>query len=174
MKERFKKFRIPLTSRHSIDPDEIFFDGSKLKEFEESEISTGKLERPISSFVFYIVQIVQVSVLVLLFGYSAFLIVDKGGEYISQAADNSSRAFPVFADRGLIYSSDGVLLAQNEIYFDVFIKAAKINETIGGSKEDLDYISGNIANALGVNSEDIYKKFKHASEQRFSFAARTA
>lgn len=164
MRDKFKKFRVRSSSRNSIEPEEIFFDSSKLKEFEEDEINTGKLESPISPPTFRAINIIQLAFLGFLFAYTVFLVVTHGDEYTRQAEINSSRTFPIYAPRGVIYSSDGVALLQNAVYFDIVIKGSEIED----SDEELGLLSQRIADNLGIPSSVIYNKFQVAYKNRFS------
>ena len=59
-----KNFRIPLTSQSIIEPEEIFFDSSKIKEFADEEVDVEKLEKPISSLVFIAFELLQVATII--------------------------------------------------------------------------------------------------------------
>ena len=113
MKDPFKKFRINISSREHIEPEEIFFDSAKLRQFDEEAMEGEKIEKPISPLVFLLFEILQIAVIVFVGSYSAYIVIAKGGGYTAEAQDNSSRASLVFAERGLIYSSDGIVLARN-------------------------------------------------------------
>lgn len=162
----FKKFRINLSLREEIQPEEIFFDSAKIREFEHEDIDAGKLEKPISSLVFMAFEFLQIAAIVFMAGLTGFIVIAKGDLYKAEAGDNASRAIPIFAQRGLIYSSDGVALAKNETYFDVFIKSARINESVI-SAEGFFKLANSIALMLGKDSEALYKKFEAAESGNF-------
>ena len=92
------------------------------------------------------------------------MVVTRGDEYTRQAEINSSRTFPIYAPRGVIYSSDGVALLENKVYFDIVIKGSEIED----SDEGLGLLSQRIADNLGIPSSVIYNKFQVAYKNRFS------
>lgn len=162
-RDQFKKFRVPISSRDAIEPEEIFFDSSKLKEFEGAFDDQSKLEKPISRIVFNIFEWFQVGVLVFLGVFTAFIVISKNEYYKAEALENSSRVLPIFAKRGLIYSSTGEILADNEIYFDVFIRSANINK----SDEELFLISETFSRNLDTDKNFAYEKFVRAKVNKF-------
>lgn len=167
MKDPFKKFRINISSREHIEPEEIFFDSAKLRQFDEEAMEGEKIEKPISPLVFLLFEILQIAVIVFVGSYSAYIVIAKGGGYTAEAQDNSSRASLVFAERGLIYSSDGIVLARNETYFDLFIKSAKLEKYIIDDKDFFE-LSNSLAIALNEDAEDMRKKFLNAKSKSFS------
>ncbi len=162
-----KKFRVPLTSRSIIEPEEIFFDSSKLKQFEEGEVDAGKLEKEISGKVFSLFEIIAAITLVLTGCMTAFFMIAQGGYYRSEAEDNSSRALPIFAERGLVYASDGTILARNELSFDLIIKGPELPRD-RALQEALRVISQDLGKILGRDGKNIYHRFLVALEGRFA------
>ncbi|MFY9457522.1 MAG: penicillin-binding protein 2 [Candidatus Spechtbacterales bacterium] len=162
----FKKFKINLSPREDIQPEEIFFDSAKIKEFEHEDIDTGKLEKPISDLIFSSFEFLQIAVIVFLAVLTGFIVIARGDKYGAEALDNSLRAIPIVSQRGLIYSSDGIVLAKNEIYFDVLIKSAGLNNPSILTKDFFE-LSNSIALILGKNSEVLYKKFQDAAGGNF-------
>lgn len=163
----FRKFKINLSSREDIQPEEIFFESAKIREFEHEDTDAGKLEKPISSLVFTSFEFLQIAAIVFMAVLTGFIVIAKGDLYKVEAWDNSSRAIPVLAQRGLIYSSDGMVLAKNEVYFDVLIKSATLNKSLV-SAEDFSQLANSIASMLGKDSEALYKKFQAAEGGNFS------
>lgn len=163
----FKKFRVNLYPREHIEPEEIFFDSAKIKELEDEKLEAEKFEKPISSFVLSATSILQIAVIVFIAAASAVIVIAKGEEYKIQAEDNSSRATLVFADRGLIYSSDGEILADNEIYFDVFIKSAKFKK-YNITRQEILNLSNSISGTLAREPYQIYEKLLSAELNNFS------
>lgn len=162
-----KKFRIPLASRSAIEPEEIFFDSSKLKQFEEEEIDAGKLEREISRKVFSNFQILAIAGFFLAVFTTAFFMIARSGYYGSEAEDNSSRALPFFAERGLIFSSDGKILADNELSFDFIVKGPELRREYA-VRETLSAISEELGTIFGRDGKNIYHRFLIAWEGNFA------
>ena len=167
VKDPFKKFRINISPREDIEPEEIFFDSAKLKQFDEEAVEAEKIEKPIPPLVFLLFEILQIAVIVFVGSYSAYIVIAKGNGYIIDAQDNSSRASLVFAERGLIYSSDGIILAHNETYFDLFIKSAKLEKSMIDGKDFLE-LSNSLASALNEDADAMRKKFSDAESKSFS------
>lgn len=162
-----KKFRVPITSRSIIEPEEIFFDSSKLKQFEEEEIDAGKLEKEISGKVFTLFQIFAFG-MVLAGGFAtAFFMVIRGGYYESEAEGNTLRASPIFAERGFIYSSDGKILARNERSYEIVIKGPELPQG-HDSKQILRTLSEELAEILLRDGKNIYHRFLVALEGRLA------
>lgn len=164
--KKFRNYRINFTKREQIEPEEIFFDNSKIKEFEGGEVDAGKFERPIVHYTFTIFGMLQIAVLFFVGSLTAFIILNRGADYIAQAKYNSSRTTPIFPARGIIYSSDNRILAQNDIYFDVIVNVSQLDL----SDFELRDLSSDIGTALSVEEEVIYRKFLEMKEQRFSEA----
>jgi len=159
------KYKIKLALREQIEPEEIFFDQTKLKEFEkENEPAAGKFETPISPLVFRLFSALQIASLAAVGAATSFMIFFKGEDYTAQAQANTLRVFPVFAPRGTIFSADGEILAQNEGYFDLLINFAQLlpDETY------LAEIAHNLGAVLQMNEQAILEKLHEAARKRFS------
>ncbi len=126
IRDVFKKFRINSTLSGEIEPEEIFFESKKINEIENDDFGARKLENPISPKMFFGLEILQIAIILFFAIFTAVMIIGKGADYVTQAQDNSSRALPIFAERGIIYSLDGEVLAQNDVYYDIFINSAEL------------------------------------------------
>ena len=129
----FKRFglqdlKIVLSPLEEIQPEEIFIDTSKTKEFEEGGQDLARLEKQISFRVLWGFRLIQAATLLFLGGATVFLIFASGDKYALEAAGNTSRFAPLFPERGRIFSSDGKILAQNEIFFDLYIQIPKLSK----------------------------------------------
>ena len=108
MKRRSKYNRIK-----DIDPDEIFLDSENLPNFNKQQFE-GRLEKPIPkrSIIFLS------SFFVIVLGFFVWRTVDlqivNGEAYLEKSENNTLNKHPIFADRGLIYDRNGVLLAWNK------------------------------------------------------------
>lgn len=161
---KFSKYKIQFSLREQIEPEEIFFDSSKIKEFAAGELEAGKLETPISPIAFRFFLVAQIISLVFIGAITAFLIGFKGGDYTLQAQANTLRAFPISAPRGIIFSSDSAIIAENEIYFDLVINAAQSPPDESYARE----ISYKIGSVLKIDPEGILERFGEAAAKRFS------
>ncbi len=108
MKRRSKYNRIK-----DIDPDEIFLDSENLPNFNKQQFE-GRLEKPIPkrSIVFLS------SFFIIVLGFFVWRTVDlqivNGEAYLEKSENNTLNKHPIFADRGLIYDRNDVLLAWNK------------------------------------------------------------
>lgn len=96
----------------NVDPDEIFLDSKNLPNFNTQQFE-GRLETAIpkrsinllgGTFLFF----------TFIFLYQlGFLQITKGEAYFKKSENNTLLKQPIFADRGLIYDRNNVLLAWN-------------------------------------------------------------
>lgn len=95
-----------------IDPDEIFLDSKNLPNFNTQQFE-GRLEKAIPKNSIYLIGIFF-SVVAIVFVWKAIdLQIIKGNYYFTKSENNTLMKQPIFADRGLIYDRNGVLLAWN-------------------------------------------------------------
>ncbi|HET8581021.1 MAG TPA: penicillin-binding transpeptidase domain-containing protein [Candidatus Paceibacterota bacterium] len=101
------------TAEVEIEPDEIFLDSSNLPSLDPAQLE-GRVERPVSRFGIVTAGVLFVLV-VGIFGFRAYdLEVVEGAQYAAAAANNSLSRSLIFAQRGVIYDTNGVELAWNE------------------------------------------------------------
>ncbi len=105
---RKKKYRVV-----EIDPDEIFLDSENLPNFDRYQFE-GRIEKPISKKTAIASGIIFVLIALSFLGKIWALEVEKGDEYSAKAERNRLRHSPLFAERGVIYDRNNVLLAWNE------------------------------------------------------------
>lgn len=95
-----------------IDPDEIFLDSKNLPNFNTQQFE-GRLEKAIPKSSVYFIGIFF-SVMAVVFVWKAIdLQIIKGNYYFTKSENNTLMKQPIFADRGLVYDRNGVLLAWN-------------------------------------------------------------
>ena len=98
--------------KRDIAPDEIFLDSKNLPEFNTQQFE-GRLEKPIPKKA--------ISVLGFFFAFCALIFiyklsvlqVVKGEAYFKKSENNTLMKQPIFADRGLIYDRNKILLSWN-------------------------------------------------------------
>lgn len=127
-----------------IDPDEIFLDSSNLPSLDLQQFE-GRLEKPISKFVF-IFMAGSFFVVISVFLFKAWNIqVMNGGSYLERSISNSLKHIPVLPERGVIYDRNDDLLAWNKDEKRVYKEIDGISHAVGylgyPSKEYLDNIS---------------------------------
>lgn len=99
--------------KRDIDPDEIFLDSQNLPNFNTQQFE-GRLEKPIPKRSVFILGGFFFIILVVFTFKTVDLQIIKGDSYLKKSENNTLDKKPIFADRGLIYDRNGVLLAWNE------------------------------------------------------------
>src|SRR3989344_2942244 len=112
---KFNRFLGRSTGRanREIDPDEIFIDSSNLPKFDTYQFE-GRFERPISART-----IITLSIIFALLGGASFgrlwlLQIKRGEAYGVRSENNRLRFTDIFANRGVIFDRNGVVLASNK------------------------------------------------------------
>jgi penicillin-binding protein 2 len=95
-----------------IEPDEIFLDSSNLPEFDQNQFE-GRLEKPIQSRSVWYLGIFFLVVLLSFICRLGYLQIIQGSYNNQKAENNRLHQTPVFAERGLIYDRNHILLAWN-------------------------------------------------------------
>jgi penicillin-binding protein 2 len=109
---RNKKVKKKKTQNHDIAPDEIFLDSTNLPDFDRDQFE-GRIEKPISRRPVILAGVVFV-IIGLIFTWRIWdLQVMQGAVFATRSANNSLHDTTVFADRGVIYDRNNVLLAWN-------------------------------------------------------------
>lgn len=98
--------------KKDIDPDEIFLDSKNLPNFNTQQFE-GRLEKAIPKRTIKITGLFFVLVGLIFMGKVFHLQIVKGETYFKKSENNTLNKKPIFADRGLIYDRNGVLLAWN-------------------------------------------------------------
>jgi penicillin-binding protein 2 len=98
--------------KEEINPEDIFLDSSNLPEFDDAQFE-GRIERPFSKTVPYLV-ISTFVLVVLIFTLKAWnLQVVKGSEFAERSQNNSLRHTTIFSERGSILDRYGKILVTN-------------------------------------------------------------
>jgi penicillin-binding protein 2 len=107
MRFNFKKKR-----SRNIDLDEIFLDSKNLPDFNVQQFE-GRLERSISKTSITVVGLFFIFIGLVFTGQIINLQIFKGEAYFKKSENNTLMRTPIFADRGLIYDRNNVLLSWN-------------------------------------------------------------
>lgn len=98
--------------KRDIAPDEIFLDSKNLPEFNTQQFE-GRLEKPIpKKAIFFLGIFFFFCGFIFIYKLSILQIV-KGEAYFKKSENNTLMKQPIFADRGLIYDRNDVLLVWN-------------------------------------------------------------
>jgi penicillin-binding protein 2 len=100
-------------SKRDIDPDEIFLDSANLPEFNKQQFE-GRLEKAIPKKTIFIIGTFFIIIFFIFLGQAINLQIIKGEAYFKKSENNTLNKEPIFADRGLIYDRNKVLLSWNE------------------------------------------------------------
>ena len=98
--------------RRDIAPDEIFLDSKNLPNFNTQQFE-GRLERPIPKRSIFYLGIFFISMFLIFTWQVGKLQIVKGESYFKKSENNTLMKIPIFADRGLIYDRNEVLLSWN-------------------------------------------------------------
>jgi penicillin-binding protein 2 len=93
--------------------DEILLDSSNLPSFDQQQFE-GRLEKPISKITFYILGMFFLLVGLSFGGRVGLLQIKQGEAFAHLSENNTLRAIPIFAERGVIYDRNNVELAWND------------------------------------------------------------
>lgn len=99
--------------KKDIDPDEIFLDSKNLPNFNVQQFE-GRMEKAIPKNSAYLIGFFFLLVIVIFSWEVVGLQIVKGGYYLEKSQNNTLMKQPIFADRGLIYDRNGVMLTWNE------------------------------------------------------------
>jgi penicillin-binding protein 2 len=108
MKFHIKHKRI----KKDIDPDEIFLDSKNLPNFNTQQFE-GRLEKAIPKRAIFFLSIFFILISFVFIWQAVNLQVIKGEAYLKKSENNTLERQPIFADRGLIYDRNKVLLSWN-------------------------------------------------------------
>ncbi len=101
------------TSYSEINPEEIFIDSSNLPKFDTHHFE-GRLEKPITARTVIILSTVFIICGAVFLGRLWLLQINRGEAYSVQSENNRLRFSDIFANRGVIFDRNGVILASNK------------------------------------------------------------
>ncbi len=139
-----------------IDPDEIFLDSENLPNFNKQQFE-GRLEKTIPKRSIFFLGLFFFVILGLFVWRVVDLQIVNGGDYLEKSENNTLMQKPIFADRGLIYDRNGVLLAWNKWAEDDLDKMSYPNRVYyqePGFSHLLGYTSSPAKDSAGVYWQD--------------------
>jgi len=98
--------------KRDIDPDEIFLDSKNLPHFNTQQFE-GRLEKTIPKRSIIFLSLFFVCISFVFIWQVINLQILKGEAYLKKSENNTLQRQPIFADRGLIYDRNKILLAWN-------------------------------------------------------------
>jgi penicillin-binding protein 2 len=98
--------------KKDIDPDEIFLDSQNLPNFNKQQFE-GRLEKAIPKNSVFLIGLFFIFFSIIFVARVINLQIIKGEAYFKKSENNTLMKQPIFADRGLIYDRNKVLLSWN-------------------------------------------------------------
>lgn len=98
--------------KKDIDPDEIFLDSKNLPNFNTQQFE-GRLEKAIPKRSIFLMGVFFLITSLVFVWRVASLQIVKGDFYFKKSENNTLMNQPIFADRGLVYDRNGILLSWN-------------------------------------------------------------
>ncbi len=98
--------------KRNIDPDEIFLDSKNLPNFNTQQFE-GRLEKAIPKRAILFLSLFFIAISFVFIWQVVNLQIIKGEAYFKKSENNTLQKQPIFADRGLIYDRNKVLLSWN-------------------------------------------------------------
>ena len=109
----FRKSRHRLSQKYKdIDPEDIFLDAKNLPGFDEHHFE-GRIEKPVGSLTFTLVKIFLILIILVLMSKLWVLGVKDGDLYARISENNRLEHTTIFANRGVIYDRNNLVLASN-------------------------------------------------------------
>lgn len=158
MSHNLNKYRIKISSKETIDPEEIFLDSYKLKQkIYANDSVEGRLEAEMSGKSFVLFLIVIFSVLFFFIARAGELQLLKGEYYKKRALDNRTRSIVAKAPRGIIYDRFYNQLVYNSPSFDILVIPGELPKSQKGIGEFVSKISAIIGEPANEINEIISK-----------------
>lgn len=146
------KYRVKISSKETINPEEIFLDSYKLKKKIYTDGSDeGQLEYEMGGKSFILFLVFIFSILLFFIARAGQLQLFKGEYYQKRAMENRTRAIIAKAPRGIIYDRFYNQLVYNSPSFDVLVIPGQLPK----SREDLEKFVGKLSEILDEPRDEI-------------------
>ncbi|MBI1975778.1 MAG: hypothetical protein HYS59_02170 [Candidatus Vogelbacteria bacterium] len=113
-----------------VTPDLIFLDATNLPHFDTQQFE-GRIERPISKFSIAGLVISSALLVGILAWNTADLQIVHGEAFLARSEKNTLRHIPIFAERGVLYDRNGVLLAWNGKDHREYVRDSGLAHVVG-------------------------------------------
>lgn len=113
-----------------IYPDQIFLDSRNIPTFDTQQFE-GRIERPITQNVLYVLAACFLLVILVVAGKLFSLQITNGNEFFSRSINNTLRLSPVAAERGVIKDARGTPLAWNDGLLRTYTASAGFSHLLG-------------------------------------------
>jgi len=156
------KYKVKISHKEVIEPEETFLDSRKIKEEEHSDYELGRMELSIKKRNFIILfSLILVGFLMLLVKIGLLQIKDHSF-YLTQARENAVRIYPIKSQRGVIYDKNFKQLVFNQPSFNLVLDKGEV-----GEKED---VLKEISKITGIFYEEILNNFEKNPESKVIIA----
>jgi penicillin-binding protein 2 len=158
--KHYSKYKIRQIGFNDIETHEVFLDKLAKAKEEEWGITEKKLEVPIKERTSYIIFAVFFILAIFLFSKTLFLQAIEGQKFYNISQNNKGRITLVSPERGIIYDRNLKKLVSNSAAYDLVCDKRRFFQS---SPETTNEIK-NIANVLGIDSQDIFNKIEQSLE----------
>lgn len=146
-----KKYIVSRNQRSSIEPEEIFFDAQIKQDRISGELTSSKLEVPISFNNFKWIGFLIAIVSLVMFSYDFYLQYMQGSVFALQAKNNNMRIQSIKAPRGIIYDRNMTALVTNEPSFDV----VAVPKDLPSDQDGLENEIKNLSDIIGISENEL-------------------
>ncbi len=140
LKQFFRRFKKNFSQKYrDINPEDIFLDSTNLPGLNQERFE-GRIERPIGEQTFLFFKILFVLIAIFLTGKLGSLDILHGSLYAETSENNHLSRTILFANRGVIYDRNNVVLASNSVQASTTDFAARVYAPIQGLAPVLGYL----------------------------------
>jgi len=150
-----KKYRVK-NSSFDIEPHEVFLDKLAQHEEEELGLSEKKFEVPLKEKISYILFGIFFILAAILFAKIFYFQIFQGEKLYTVAENNKGSVNLILPSRGIIYDKNMTKLVLNSPAYDLICDRAHFSFSSDEISKDIN----NIAQTLGLNSQDITDKIQ--------------
>lgn len=140
---------------HEMDPEDVFLDSHNIPTFNTNQLE-GRIERPLASYVSYLILIVVFLVFATFTGKLYSMQIKDSETYKIKSDKNYLRSTPIFAHRGTISDRNGNVLAWNDSTENNYEIPKREYITTPGFSNMLGYVSYPKKDSSGVFWQDSY------------------
>lgn len=140
---------------HEMDPEDVFLDSHNIPTFNTNQLE-GRIERPLASYMSYLILIVVFLVFATFTGKLYSMQIKDAESYRLKSDKNYLRSTPIFAHRGTISDRNGNVLAWNDSTENNYEIPKREYITTPGFSNMLGYVSYPKKDGSGVFWQDTY------------------
>src|SRR3989304_6509172 len=142
------------SEKWAIEPEEILLDKHSAEKLDNS-----KFEMPIPDKNFLVLFAVIIVVFLIFVGKAGYMQIAQNKKYAKMAGNNTTRNYPVFAQRGIFYDRNMAPLVENIPGFDLVVIPADLPK----NKNDRVMLAVNLAKLVGIQELALEERFAKLS-----------